>query len=53
MTADHDGNDAPEPKSPDALVDQFGIRTARLMLCIAILYHSDVASTSIIGAIAC
>jgi hypothetical protein len=32
MTADHD---APEPKSPDALVDQFGIRTALLMLCIA------------------
>jgi hypothetical protein len=35
MTADHDGNDAPEPKSLDALVDQFGIRTALLMLCIA------------------
>ena len=35
MKADYDGNDAPEPKSPDALVDQFGIRTALLMLCIA------------------
>ena len=34
-TADHDENDAPEPKSPEALVDQFGIRTALLMLCIA------------------
>jgi hypothetical protein len=32
MTADHD---APEPKLPDALVDQLGIRTALLMLCIA------------------
>ena len=34
-TADHDANDAPEPKSPEALVDQFGIRTALLVLCIA------------------
>ena len=34
-TADHDENDAPEPKSPEALVDQFGIRTALLVLCIA------------------
>ena len=33
-TADHDETDAPEPKSPDALVDQFGIRSALLMLCI-------------------
>jgi hypothetical protein len=34
-TADHDETDAPEPKSPEALVDQFGIRTALLVLCIA------------------
>jgi hypothetical protein len=32
-TADHDEADAPEPKSPEALVDQFGIRTALLVLC--------------------
>lgn len=34
-TADHDEPDAPEPKSPESLVDQFGIRTALLVLCIA------------------
>jgi hypothetical protein len=34
-TAGHDEPDAPEPKSPEALVDQFGIRTALLVLCIA------------------
>jgi hypothetical protein len=34
-TADRDETDAPEPKSPEALADQFGIRTALLVLCIA------------------
>jgi hypothetical protein len=32
-TANHDETDATEPKSPEA--DQFGIRTALLVLCVA------------------
>ena len=48
MTAEYDGNDVPEPKSPGALIDYFDIRTPLLMLCIAMLYHRDVAGTSII-----
>jgi hypothetical protein len=34
-TTDNDGHDAAQPKSPEALADQFGIRTALLVLCIA------------------
>ena len=34
MTAEYDGNDVPEPKSPGALIDHFDIRTPLLMLCI-------------------
>jgi hypothetical protein len=34
-TANHDETDATEPKSPEALADQFGIRTALLVLCVA------------------
>jgi hypothetical protein len=34
-TTDNDEHDAAQPKSPEALADQFGIRTALLVLCIA------------------
>jgi hypothetical protein len=34
-TARHDENDVPQSKSPEALADRFGVRTALLVLCIA------------------
>jgi hypothetical protein len=33
--ARHDENDVPQSKSPEALADRFGVRTALLVLCIA------------------
>jgi hypothetical protein len=52
MTADYAGNDAPEPEIARRIS-----RSVRHQDCTAnalhpILYHSDVASTSIIGSIA-
>ena len=34
-TAHHDENDVGQSKSPEALADRFGVRTALLVLCIA------------------
>jgi hypothetical protein len=46
-TADHDENDAAQPKSPEASVDQFGIRTALLVLCIASFIAAVMASEQV------
>jgi hypothetical protein len=35
-TTDHDVRDVPWPKSPEEFADQFGIRTALVVLCIAL-----------------
>jgi hypothetical protein len=42
---DHD-YDVPQPKSPEEMVDQFGIRAALLILCIALF----IAAVSAMGA---
>jgi hypothetical protein len=42
---DHD-NDVTEPKSPEDLVDQFGIRGALVVLCAALF----IAAISVVGA---
>ena len=38
---DNDARDVLRPKSPEELADQFGTRTALLLVCIAFFYCGD------------